>query len=878
MTPERYQQVKEIFYAALDVAPQERTTFLAEACANDQELAREVKSLLASHEGAEDFIETPAAQSITQFETAETDSLIGQKIGHYQVVRELGQGGMGAVYLAVRNDEQYQKRVAIKLIRHGMETDFTRSRFRHERQILASLDHPNIARLVDGGTTEAGLPWLAMEYIEGQEINDYCDQHQLSTIDRLKLFSHVCSAVQFAHQNLVIHRDLKPGNILITADGSPRLLDFGIAKLVNPEASDQTADHTMTGMRLMTPGYASPEQARGETITTASDIYSLGVVLYELLTGHRPYHVSGRSQQEILRIICEEEPSKPSTAVSKPETIPNRDGLTTSILTPEFVSRTRDDQPEKLRRRLSGDLDNIVLMAMRKEPQRRYTSVSQLAEDIHRHLIGLPVLARKDTFSYRAGKFIRRHKVGVAASAVIVLVLLGGITTTIWQARVAHIQRARAEQRFNDVRKLANSFLFELHDAIEKLPGSTPARALLVKRALEYLDSLARESSGDPTLQSELATAYVKVGDIQGNPYSANLGDIKGALESYQKSLQIRQALLTSNPNQSQAKRDLAASHRRVGEVLEQMNDAPGQLQNYRRALEIIESLPAQELLDPQVRREQASIYEGIGDSLKFAGDNIGSLENHRRSLQIVEAVVAQEPDNLIFRRHLAIQLNKVCLRLSATGAKVEGLELSRKSLSLFEALSTAQPNNAQAKRELAVAYNGIGDQFYEAGEVKGELANYSRALKLREEMAAADPVNQQLRRDLATSQGNVGYALAQTGDEAGTIENYSKSVATFEAMSAANPNDALIMRDLAACYDFYGESWKNLATQPSISRGKQITRWKQARSWLERSLKLAVEMKEQGILPGQEVSLITDLKQHLEDCDKGLLKLQATK
>ena len=867
MSPDRYQQVKQIFYDVIDVEPSARAAYLAEACAGDEALQREVESLLASHDDAGEFIEAPAAAALTQSDEEEFASAVGQRIGPYQVLREIGHGGMGTVYLATRADDQFKKRVAIKLVRRGMDSDFIVKRFRHERQILASLDHPNIARLFDGGTTADGLPYFVMEYIEGLPIDEYCDRQQLATGARLELFRTVCAAVQYAHQNLVVHRDLKPGNILITADGTPKLLDFGIAKLLNPELTGDTIDVTMTGMRLMTPGYASPEQARGETITTASDVYSLGVVLYELLTGHRPYHVSARPPLEVMRVICEEQPSKPSTAVSKDEVITNSDGSARTTITPAMVSRTREGQPDKLRKRLSGDLDNIVLMAMRKESNRRYVSVSQLSEDIRRHLEGLPVVAREDTFGYRAGKFVLRHKAGVAATSLIAIALMGGMITTLWQAR-------KAERRFNDVRKLANSFLFEIHDAIEKLPGSTPARALLVKRALEYLDSLAQESSGDLTLQGELATAYVKVGDIQGNPFTANLGDIDGALQSYQKSLAIREALLARSSNQAQARRDLTASHRRVGEILQQKNDLTGALQHNRQALQIIESLPAQELAELQNRREQAGTYEAIGDALRAAGDNAASLENYRRALQLLEALAAQHPDDLVVRRSVAIYLNKVGGRLTATGAKDEGVALTRKSSTVFEALAAAQPDNAQAKRELALAYNNLGDQFYETGEVKDELENYAKALKLREAMAAADPVNQQLRRDLATSQGNVGYALAQTGDEAGMIENYSKSVATFEAMSAANPNDAFIMRDLAAAYDYYGESWKNLATQPTATASQRLARWQQARFWLNRGLKLTLQMQARGMLPGQEASLVENLNKMLIECDDEIAKL----
>lgn len=874
MSPERYRQVKVLFQAVLDVAPDARAAYLDEACAHDEELRREVESLLESHNDAGEFIEAPALESVTRPESVvDPNSPIGQRIGPYQVMRELGHGGMGAVYLAVRADDQFKKRVAIKLVRRGMDSDFILRRFRHERQILASLDHPNIARLLDGGTTRDGSPYFVMEYIEGLPIDEYCDRHQLPTAARLELFRTVCVAVQYAHQNLVVHRDLKPSNILITPSvdgkaGTPKLLDFGIAKLLNPELAGDSVDVTMTGMRLMTPGYASPEQARSEPITTASDVYSLGVILYELLTGHRPYHVSSRPPHEVLRVICEEQPAKPSTAVSKTEVITNSDGSARTTITPEMVSRTREGQPDKLRKRLSGDLDNIVLMAMRKEPNRRYASVSQLAEDIRRHLEGLPVIAREDTFSYRASKFVLRHKTGVAAAMLVAMALIGGMITTAWQAR-------KAERRFNDVRKLANSFLFELHDAIEKLPGATPARALLVRRALEYLDSLAQEAAGDTTLQQELATAYEKVGHIQGNPYSANLGDLDGALQSYQKSLAIREVLLDRGEQPTQLRLDLASSHRRIGDILTQKNDLPNALQHAQKAIQLIESLPTQELTAVQTRRELAAAYEALGEILKAKGDAAASLEQHRKSLQIVEALAAQEPANSVTRRQLAVLLGKVGNRLAANGATAEGLDAARKSLTIFAALAEAQPDNAQAKRELGVAHNQLGDLYYESGDVKNELEHYREALRLREMLAAADPANQQLRRDLAVSQGNLGYALGQIGDEAGTVKNYRKSIETFEAMSAANPNDAFLMRDLAAGYDFFAQSWKNLATQPSASASQQLQRWQQARQWWARCLKLAEQMQARGLLPGQEAGLPQSLKELLKECDSEIAKLK---
>ncbi|HEY6186653.1 MAG TPA: protein kinase [Pyrinomonadaceae bacterium] len=394
MDPESWKKVEEIFESALQRAPDERSAYLEIACRGDESLRSQVETLIESYERAGSFIEAPAlgVDSIPTLVDDAPTGMIGKRIGSYKLVREIGRGGMGSVYLAVRADSEFQKRVAIKLIKRGMDTDFIIRRFRHERQILASLDHSYIARLLDGGTTEDGLPYFVMEYVEGKSIYHYCDVQKLSIPERLKLFRKVCSAVHHAHQNLIIHRDIKPSNILVTAEGIPKLLDFGIAKILNPEIGGHGLDPTSIALRMMTPEYASPEQVRGEPATAASDVYTLGVLLYELLTDHRPYRLRSRAPQELARVICEEEPERPSVAVNQIEVIPN-EGTEPIEITPDTVSRARNSTTEQLRRQLSGSLDNIVLKALRKEPHRRYQSVEEFSDDIKRYLEGHPVLA-----------------------------------------------------------------------------------------------------------------------------------------------------------------------------------------------------------------------------------------------------------------------------------------------------------------------------------------------------------------------------------------------------------------------------------------------------------------------------------------------------
>ncbi|MGH9754051.1 MAG: serine/threonine protein kinase, partial [Blastocatellia bacterium] len=395
MDPERWEQVEEIFNAALDRPIDEREAFLTEACGDDPSLRRQVEYLIGCHQQAGDFIESPAAfpDAPTQDDavTLQLDLMIGRQVGAYKLVREIGRGGMGAVYLAVRADNQFRQRAAIKLVKRGMDTDFVIRRFRNERQILAALNHPNIARLLDGGATDDGLPYFVMEYIEGLPIHRYCDTRRLTISERLRLFRQVCAAVHFAHENQVIHRDIKPGNILVTEDGTPKLLDFGIAKILDPELAADTIDPTVTAMRLMTPEYASPEQARGEPVTAATDQYSLGVLLYELLTGHRPYRLRSRAPHEIARIITEEEPEKPSDVVTRAREMTASDGKRTIALSPEEISRDRSSSPDELRRELARGLDDVVMRALRKSPRQRYGATQDLSQDINRYLQGLPV-------------------------------------------------------------------------------------------------------------------------------------------------------------------------------------------------------------------------------------------------------------------------------------------------------------------------------------------------------------------------------------------------------------------------------------------------------------------------------------------------------
>jgi eukaryotic-like serine/threonine-protein kinase len=810
MNRERWEQVSEILDQALRLPLRERSVYLAQIAASDPDLHREVNSLIASHEQAgSEFLNTLAAPTgSVQSAITGRDSKVGRRLGPYQIVELIGVGGMGEVYRAVRADDQYSKQVALKLVRSGQDSSFVINRFKNERQILASLDHPNIARLLDGGTTEEGVPYFVMELIEGKTIDRYCNDRNLATIERLTLFLQICSAVQLAHQRLIVHRDLKPGNILVTADGVPRLLDFGIAKLLDPGVGAEGAEptRTMTQFRAFTPGYASPEQLKGEPITTASDVYSLGVVLYELLTGCSPYGSTGRTLHELTRAVCELEPEKPSTAIRR-RSIRERNGLPSPA---GDVPVAVAGDSNKLSRRLRGDLDNIVLMALRKEPERRYSSVEQFAQDIRRHLENLPVTARQDTAVYRASKFVTRHKTGVAATAVFAILLLAALLVTVREARIARkqaelarAQRARAEQRFNDVRKLANSLIFEIHDSIQNLPGATPARKLVMDRAVQYLDSLAKDSSGDPALQRELGSAYHRLGLVQGNPSEGNLGDTEAAKVSFRKSAALFESVARADPNNVTDQLTNAFGHRILA-----FASSPGgnDRQQIEQAMAITERLMKVDGANPKVRSERSIEFGVLAGTQEAAGDLVSALESYRQALAMNEELLKTNPSYPRIRQRVAIGTVQVGDELARLGLRREALQTNQSGIELYESVSKNEKTDARTSRELAVTWVKRGDIELMDGNAAEALRDYRRGFSLVEPMALADPQNSMLRLDVGGDSLEVGKALAYTGKYAEGLVMLRRAIPILEKEHSGDPSNTDIPHVLALAYIWQGE------------------------------------------------------------------------
>ena len=845
MIPERWRQIRKVFDEAVGLGPEERTSFLNVACAHDEELRREVESLLLSDDMADaQFLNTPAVILVTP--PASAPVRLGRRIGPYHVLEEIGRGGMGEVYRAGRADGQYEKEVAIKLVRGGCDTAAVLDRFRHERQILASLDHPNIARLLDGGTTDEGIPYLVMELIEGTPIDQYCDEHQLNITGRLRIFLQVCSAVQYAHQRLVIHRDIKPGNILVTKEGVPKLLDFGIAKIL-----DTSPGAEVTVAAPMTPEYASPEQVRGEPITTSTDVYSLGVVLYGLLTGRTPYSVDTRTPHEFARAICEHEPLRPSTAIRLPLATtghvgPNGESSAAALAVP------REGSLPKLRRRLMGDLDDIVMMSLRKEPLRRYASAEQFAEDIRRHLDGRPVSARRDSWRYRATKFVGRHKVSVAATALVVFAVAGGVAATIREARIAAVHQRRAEQRFNDVRKLANSLMFEIHDAIRDLPGSTAARRLLVTRAQEYLDSLSRESKGDPSLQKELAAAYERVGDVLGYPYGANLGDKPGALQNYRKALAIRESLAVTAPNDSELQWDLAGTYIRLGQVSEFQGNFADALANLAKAQRISQRLAAGKS-DPVLADQYAGSYYFTAGIQVQTGNLAAAEENYQRSATIRNAALEANPANLYLRTHLAADYAGLAQCLELRGDGSHAIEMQSKAAAILEEVVQSNPANAALKEYLGEGVNRLATYRIENGDSAGALQTFRKAHEIFTALLAADPKDSLARSNFGFSDNGIAKSLVARGQPSSAVKVFQESIASFEEMSPGTASNRYIRTGLADAYSGLGEAYSTLAARKNLSPVERQAYWQDVHSSCQKSLALWKDKERRGELENGE-------------------------
>ena len=725
LATERFHRVEAIVTEALAAPHEQRAELIEAQCGTDSALADEARSLLEACEAEERMM----ASCRRQPDGGRDVPPDRKRVGPYEIDRLLGRGGMGAVYLAHRADGHFEQKVAIKLIDVPLASDLFRERFRQERQILAGLQHPYIARLLDGGVTVEGELYLAMEYVDGVPIHRYCEERHLIQAERIELFLRACEAVQFAHQNFIVHRDLKPDNILVAGDGTPRLLDFGTAKLLSPSLDNQDSQFTRMGCLSFTPQYASPEQVLGNPITTATDTYSLGVLLYLLLTGEPPYELKEAATGEMLRVICEEAPRKPSHEAnsSKP---------------------------------LDGDLEAILLKALRKEPRERYLTAERLGDDLRAYIEGQPVAARRGSMRYLAGKFIRRHRWSLAAATVLLVTLLAGVAGVAWQAtianrerRAADEERRKAEARSADLRQLSNSLLTELDDAIQQIPGSTGAQKLLVTSVLQHLDRMAADAHGDRQTQLDLASAYTRLANLQGSAYDQNLGDTSGALVSVNKAIALSAPFAGPNSKDREAIHALANAELSRSGILTLTASMQETVASTQAAIANYERLTAFNNITPDEMFDMANGYGLLGDELGIIGDD---------SLNDLPGALAA------YRRYI---------------------DLNRRALSIDSKLSWARRDLVLGQRKI-VEVEMDADPAQALNDALTGLQSISALPKADREGLPMLRVNNALRLDEA-------YALVQMGRYSDANEILTATVQASQKLVAADPQDLRALTDM---------------------------------------------------------------------------------
>jgi len=756
VNPDVWKRLEEVVDQALALDAADRRALLERLGAEDPELCRRLEAFLAAEVAARGFLDEPVDERAAPLLHAMGDDedggdalrLEGQTVGPYRVLRELGRGGMGAVFLAERADGQFEQRVALKLVRRSFAADGSLARFRAERQILARLEHPHIARLLDGGVSESGQPYFAMEHVEGAPLVRYCDEAGLSIAGRLRLFLQVCEAVEYAHRNLVVHRDLKPSNILVTSEGQAKLLDFGIAKVLEPEAGNDSPTVTLLEARAMTPQYAAPEQLLGKPVTTATDVYSLGVVLYELLSGRPPYRLQGLTPAEIERVVTGREPDLLSSAAGAP------------VSSAATIARARGVGVERLMRLLRGDLDNVVRMALRKEPERRYASASALADDVRRVLDGLPIAARPDTFAYRASKFVRRHTLAVAGATLLVISLLGGVIGTSWQAREALRQARKAEE----VKRFAFG-LFEVADPDIAKGKEISARQLLERAA----QRIRTELSDQPDVEAEMLL-------FVGNVYH-RLGMERESLPLFESALELRRGPLGGDALEvAEAELAVAGARFRLGEL-----EAAEKL--YESAFERRRRRLGEDHADTATAR-------GLLGRIRLERDDLAGAENLLRG-----AIASQERRLPAGHADLAANIGALG-RVLQTKGDLDGAErLYRQALAMRRRLFGEQHTSvSEGLLNLAGVMNDKGD-------VRGAEVQYRQLLANDRRLFGAT------HEAIATDLNNLGATLVVSGScgEAKVVLQESLDVRR-RLYGADSPQVAVAFHNLARALHCLGD------------------------------------------------------------------------
>lgn len=772
MTDSRWQRVEQLFHEARALPTEHRTSFLSQACAGDDVMLRAVLRMIDATSAADALFENPAALAalIEPAPPTGADPMQGALLGVWRLDKPLASGGMGDVYLAHRADDQFQKKAAVKLLRRGFHSEHLRRRFLAERQILAGLEHPNIARLLDGGLSADGMPYLVMEFVEGRPLDGYCNSHNLNVRQRLGIFRHVLAAVSYAHHNMVIHRDLKPSNVMVSESGEVKLLDFGIAKLADePDEGEMTSTTSV----MMTPRYASPEQALGKLVNAQSDVYSLGIMLFELLCGRSPYASTQRTVAEWFQAIQNEECPPPSQAAPSPT----------------------------LRKELAGDLDLIVAKALRKDSQERYSSVEQFDSDIQAFLQGRPIQARPQTAAYRLGKFARRHRAGVAASVTAVVLLVAGLVSTLWEAHIAERERGRAEKRFEQVRELARASLFDLFDIVKDIPGSTAAQQMLITKALANYEKLAKEATGDPEMLGELAEGYARMGNLYGNPYYNNLGDTGKALQTYRRGLDLLTGIPegTGLPSLEKTRALLLTS---LGEVTAYTGHTQEGIEHIRHCIRLLDALHNRYPQAADLVMELGSARGTLGDHLAGIGtgvilDKEGALKEYQVQMAIDEDVAKRSdvtPEiKTRARRGISIACMKIGQCMQDFGRLEEALPWYQRSLEALDRMDAVENSTLANMRLRTTLLRSKASALLTANRPKEAVTTLSPAIDTLRGLYQRDPQNQQFGYALVTFLKTRGDAFVQSGDQPAALDDYREAERRAAAQAQDDPTNKVL-------------------------------------------------------------------------------------
>ena len=864
LSRELWLKVEPLFATALEMEVSARDAWLAGLDATQPEAAPILRRMLETHERAERSREMETVPRLAASPGWSSAHAPGARIGPFELVRPLGHGGMGEVWLARQADGRIEREVALKLPALHQQGEVWRERFRRERDILASLEHPNIARLYDAGVTESGQPWLAMEFVAGLSLSDHLSSRSLSLPGRLALFRQVLAAVAHAHRHLVVHRDLKPANILIDGSGQVKLLDFGIAKLVDEAgAPDASGELTRLGGRVMTLRYAAPEQVAAGAITTATDIYSLGVILHEMVTGLAPY-----------RAVREGRPLTDAMLLAEGATMPSR-----LALTEDAARQCGLASPRQLARLVSGDLDAIVLKAMRREPTDRYASVELFDEDIRRHLERRPVKARAGTWRYLAGRFAARHKLPLATAAAVLVTLLAGLVMAERERRVAVAEKARAERHFASVRKLANTFIFEVHAKIESLPGSLEAREMLVRTSLEYLDALAAEAGRDPALTYEIAAAYRNIGNIQGQAGAANKGDLAASIRNFEKSKGLFAELARANPDGLAVARE----HRKLSYALARgyylTMDPRWQAEideTIRLSARIAASpgaTPEDRSLLPLARLEKANLASIA------TGRNPGNEDEMKRAVAELEAIGREAPGQADLRENLAgayLRIGKLLYHAGRTPQSVqEALLYLRKARAIRMELRAEAPGDGRRQAAEFEAVLELGRAQGVAGDLRGADRTMGEAVALSREIAARDPSNANLAADLVDVLGAAAEIAIQVDDQPRAIRLCREAL----ALAARLPEEARKSWDVRIFVSnakaALGYALVATAERPAGSPDRRLAMLLEARALLADAAAFiaAARAENRGAVPESYMKLF---EATVKRCDEAIARLGA--